>query len=301
MVIPWILNRNGQSISLQKNLKGKVGADPKALKPIVDAARAAGKPMSFAMTFPTGTHAMWIRYWLAAGGINPDKDAGLKVIPPANMFTNMRSGEMDGFCVGEPWNAKTVAEGVGFTAINTQDIWKDHPEKVCAFKADFADKNPKTIKAVLKALNEASVWLDDLKNRPEQCEIISPTNYVNCTKEQILPRMLGEYDFGDERGTRKDANYMIFSQRNCNYPQYKYAVWFMTQYRRWGLIDSTPDYEGVAKQVMRPELYEEAMKEISYSHGGADDKPETLFDGVTFDPAKPEEYAKSFPVHSMKS
>jgi nitrate/nitrite transport system substrate-binding protein len=301
MVIPWILNRNGQSISLQKNLKGKVGADPKALKPIVDAARAAGKPMNFAMTFPTGTHAMWIRYWLGAGGINPDKDAGLKVIPPANMFTNMRSGEMDGFCVGEPWNAKTVAEGVGYTAINTQDIWKDHPEKVCAFKADFADKNPKTIKAVLKALNDASVWLDDLKNRPEQCELISPTNYVNCTKEQILPRMLGEYDFGDDRGTKKDPNYMIFSQRNCNYPQQKYAVWFMSQYRRWGLIDGPPDYEGVAKLVMRGDLYEEAMKEINYSHGGADDKPETLFDGVTFDPAKPEEYAKGFAVHSMKS
>jgi nitrate/nitrite transport system substrate-binding protein len=301
MVIPWMINRNGQSISLQKNLKGKVGADPKPLKPIVDAARAAGKPMTFAMTFPTGTHAMWIRYWLGAGGINPDKDAGLKVIPPANMFTNMRSGEMDGFCVGEPWNAKTVAEGVGYTAINTQDIWKDHPEKVCAFKADFAEKNPKTIKAVLKALNEASVWLDDLKNRPEQCELISPTNYVNCTKEQILPRMLGEYDFGDERGTKKDPNYMIFSRRNCNYPQYKYAVWFMTQYRRWGLIDSTPDYEGIARQVMRPDIYEEAMKEIGYAHGGADNKPETLFDGVTFDPAKPEEYATGFAVHSMKS
>lgn len=301
MIIPWLLNRNGQSISLQKNLKGKVGADPKALKPIVDAAKAAGKPMTFAMTFPTGTHAMWIRYWLAAGGINPDKDAGLKVIPPANMFTNMRSGEMDGFCVGEPWNAKTVAEDVGFTAINTQDIWKDHPEKVCAFRADFAERNPKTIKAVLKALNEASVWLDDLKNRPEQCEIVSPTNYVNCTKEQILPRMLGEYAMGDERGTRKDPNYMIFSSRNCNYPQYKYAIWFMTQFRRWGLVDGPPDYEGIAKQVMRPDIYEEAMKEIGYAHGGADSKPETLFDGVTFDPSKPEEYAKSFAVNSMKS
>jgi nitrate/nitrite transport system substrate-binding protein len=113
--------------------------------------------------------------------------------------------------------------------------------------------------------------------------------------------MLGEYAMGDERGTRKDPNYMIFSQRNCNYPQYKYAVWFMTQFRRWGLIDSTPDYEGIAKQVMRPDIYEEAMKEIGYSHGGADNKPETLFDGVTFDPTKPEEYAKGFAVHSMKS
>jgi len=300
MVIPWLLNRNGQSISLAKALKGKVQADPKALKPIVDAARAAGKPMSFAMTFPTGTHAMWMRYWLGAGGINPDKDCGLKVVPPANMFKNMESGEMDGFCVGEPWNAKTVAENVGFTAINTQDMWKDHPEKVLAFKASFAEKNPKTVKAALKAVHEASVWLDDMGNRPEQCEIIKATGYVNCDKDLILGRMKGEYDMGDARGKKTDPNYMIFSQRNCNYPQLKYATWFMSQYRRWGLVEGTPDYAGIAKQVMRTDIYEEAMKEIGYAHGGANTASETLFDGITFDPAKPEEYAKSFAVNSMK-
>jgi nitrate/nitrite transport system substrate-binding protein len=300
MVIPWLLNRNGQSISLSKALKGKVKADPAPLKPIVDAARAAGKPMNFAMTFPTGTHAMWIRYWLAAGGIYPDTDAGLKVVPPPNMFNGMQSGEIDGFCVGEPWNAKTVAEGVGFTAINTQDIWKDHPEKVLAFRRDFADANPRTVKAVLKALHEASVWLDDLKNRPEQCEIIAPTSYVNCPKELILGRMVGEYDFGDERGKTNDPNYMIFSGRNCNYPQYKYAIWFLSQFRRWGMVDGAPDYAGVARQVMRPDLYEEAMKELGHAHGGADEKPETLFDNVTFDPSRPEEYAGSFKVHAIK-
>src|SRR5687768_14990934 len=107
MVIPWLLNRNGQSISLRASLKGQVQDDPKALKPIVDAAKAAGKKMTFAMTFPPGTHAMWTRYWLAAGGINPDQDVTLKVVPPANMVEQMESGNMDGFCVGEPWNART--------------------------------------------------------------------------------------------------------------------------------------------------------------------------------------------------
>src|SRR5687768_6621249 len=130
MVIPWMLNRNGQSITLKKELIGKVQGDATALKPLVDQARAAGAPMTFAMTFPPGTHAMWIRYWLAAGGINPDKDVSLITIPPAQMVANMKVGKMDGFCVGEPWNARSVAEGIGFTAINTQDIWKDHPEKV---------------------------------------------------------------------------------------------------------------------------------------------------------------------------
>ena len=300
MVIPWMLNRNGQSISLSKALMGRVKADPKALKPIVDAARASGKPMSFAMTFPTGTHAMWLRYWLAAGGIHPDNDAGLKVVPPPNMVQGMKTGEIDGFCVGEPWNARTVAEGIGYTAINTQDIWKDHPEKVLAFKKDFADRNPRTVKAALKAVHEASVWLDDLKNRPELCEIISATGYVNCPKELILGKLTGQMDYGDERGKTTDPNYMIFSSRNCNYPQAKYAKWFLSQFRRWGLVQGAPDYEGITKKVMRPDLYEEAMKEIGYAHGGPDEKPETLFDGVTFDPAKPEEYAKSFSVHAMK-
>lgn len=299
MVAPWLLNRNGQSISLKADLKGKVQADPKALKPIVDQAKAAGTPMTFAMTFPPGTHAMWIRYWLAAGGINPDRDATLLVTPPPQMVANCKIGKMDGFCVGEPWNARTVNEGIGFTAINTQDIWKDHPEKVCAFTAAFADKNPKTVKAVLKALHEASVWLDDLNNRSEQAEIVSRPTYINCDKELILGRLLGKYDFGDGRSA-DDKNYMIFNQRNCNYPQYKYAVWFLSQFRRWGMVDGSVDYQGVARQVMRPDLYEEALKEIGARHGGANSDPETLFDGVVFNPKEPEKYATGFAVHSLK-
>ena len=300
MVVPWLLNRNGQSITLANSLKGKVQADPKALKPIALEAKEKGQPLTFAMTFPPGTHAMWLRYWLAAGGLNPDKDISLIVVPPPQMVANMKIGKMDGFCVGEPWNARTIADGIGYTAINTQDIWKDHPEKVCAFTEEFAQKNPKTVKAVLKALHEASVWLDDMKNRPEQAEIVSKATYINCAKELILGRLQGHYDYGDGR-KKEDPNYMIFSQRNCNFPQPKYAVWWLTQFRRWGMLPTAPDYKAVAAQVMRHDLYEQAMKEIGVKHGGMDNKPETLFDGVKFDPSKPEDYAKSFAVHSLKA
>lgn len=299
IVAPWLLNRNGQAITLKADLKGKVQGDPKALKPLVDEANAAGTPMTFAMTFPPGTHAMWMRYFLAAGGINPDKDVALATVPPPQMVQNMKIGKMDGFCVGEPWNARCVDSGIGFTAITTQEIWKDHPEKVCAFTEEFAEKNPKTVKAVLKALHLASLWLDDLGNREELCEIVSAPTYINCPKQIILGRLLGQYDYGDGRKTQ-DPNYMIFSQRNCNYPQAKYAVWWMTQFRRWGMLDAAPDYEAIAKKVLRADLYEEAMKEFGYAHGGADNSPETFFDGVTFDPTKPEEYALSFAVHSRK-
>jgi nitrate/nitrite transport system substrate-binding protein len=300
MIIPWLLNRNGQSISLKASWKGKVTDDPKAIKPMADKAKSLGEPLTFAMTFPPGTHAMWMRYYLGAGGIHPDKDVALITIPPAQMVSNMKIGKMDGFCVGEPWNARAASEGIGFTSLNTQDIWKDHPEKACAFLAEFADKNPKAVKAVLKSLHEASIWLDDLNNRAEQAQIVSKATYINCPPELILGRLKGDYDFGDGR-KKSDPNYMIFNQRNCNYPQYKYAVWFLSQYRRWGMVDGSVDYMGIAKKVMRPDIYEEAMKEIGSTHGGANMDSETLFDGKTFDPTKPEEFAKSFAVHNLKA
>ncbi len=306
MVVPWLLNRNGQAITLKKGLAGKVADDPKPLKALADAAKASGTPMTFAMTFPTGTHAMWLRYWLAAGGVHPGDAAGagadisLITIPPPQMVANMKVGKMDGYCVGEPWNARAVAEEIGFTAITTQGIWKDHPEKVCAFTAEFAEKNPKTVKAVLKALHEASVWLDKMENREEQARIVSAPTYINCPPETLLGRLQGKYIMGDGRKL-KDPNYMIFSDRNCNYPQAKYGKWWLTQLRRWGFTEGAPDYEAVTKQVMRADMYEEAMKEIGYQHGGADDQPETFFDGVKFDPkANLEAYAASFAVKSLK-
>ena len=300
MVIPWLINRNGQSITLASKFKGKVSNDPKALKPFVDEAKTAGIPLTFAMTFPPGTHAMWMRYYLAAGGINPDTDIALSTVPPPQMVANMKAGKMDGFCVGEPWNARAIAEDIGFTSLNTQDIWKDHPEKVCAFTAEFAEKNPKTVKAVLKALHEASVWLDQMENRPEQAKIVASPTYINCPEDIILGRLEGKYIFGDGRKLR-DPNYMIFSSRNCNYPQPKYAQWWLTQFRRWGLVEGAPDYEGVAKQVMRGDLYDEAMKEIGYTGGKRDDSAETLFDGVKFDPkADLEAYATGFAVKNLK-
>ncbi len=300
MVIPWLLNRNGQAITLRSDLKGKVGADPKALKPFVEKAKKLGEPLTFAMTFPPGTHAMWMRYYLAAGGINPDKDVSLITIPPAQMVSNMKIGKMDGFCVGEPWNARSIADKIGFTSVTTQDIWKDHPEKACAFTAEFAEKNPKTVKAVLKGLHEASVWLDDLGNRPEQCDIVSKPNFINCDKDIILGRLLGKLDYGDGR-TLQDEFYMHFSRRNCNFPQPKFCKWWLTQFRRWGMVPTAPDYEGVAKQVMRGDIYAEAMKEIGVSDRAQDDSGWEMFDGVKFDPKSDlESYAKGFAVNSLK-
>jgi nitrate/nitrite transport system substrate-binding protein len=300
MIIPWLLNRNGQAITLKADWKGKVGADPKALKPFIDKAKSLGEPLTFAMTFPPGTHAMWMRYYLGAGGINADKDVSLITIPPAQMVANMKIGKMDGFCVGEPWNARAIADNIGFTSVATQDIWKDHPEKVCAFTLEFAEKHPKTVKAVLKGLHAASVWLDDFNHRPEQCEIVSKPNFVNCQKDVILGRLLGDLDYGDGRKV-KDEFPMHFSRRNCNFPQPAYAKWWLTQFRRWGLVTGAPDYEGIPKQVMRGDLYAEAMKEIGVTDRVQSDAGWEMHDGVKFDPKGDlEAYAKGFPVKNLK-
>jgi nitrate/nitrite transport system substrate-binding protein len=300
MVIPWLLNRNGQAITLNDKLKQAGVKTAKDVKPLADRAKATGEPLSFAMTFPPGTHAMWMRYWLASGGIHPDKDISLITIPPAQMVANMKVDKMDGFCVGEPWNARAIADGIGYTVVTTQQLWKDHPEKVCAFTEEFAAKNPRTVKAVLKALQLSSQYLDKLENRPHAAEVISRPTYINCPPELILGRLLGKYDYGDGR-REQDPNYMIFSDRGCNYPQPAFATWWLSQFRRWGMVKGAPDYAGVSKRVMRPDIYLEAMKEMGVTPKVAPVQKITLFDGLTMDMADPDKYARAFPINSLGS
>ena len=296
MVIPWMLNRNGQAITLNNKLKDAGVKTAKDLKPHVDRAKAAGEPLTFAMTFPPGTHAMWTRYWLGSGGINPDKDISLITIPPPQMVANMKVDKMDGFCVGEPWNYRAIVDKIGFTAVTTQQMWRDHPEKVCAFTEEFATKNPKTVKAILKALHLSSVYLDKLENRKQAAEVVSRATYINCPPDIILARLLGEYDYGDGR-KEKDPYYMIFSQRECNFPQKTFGLWWLSQFRRWGMVKSAPDYQGIVSRVLRQDMYREAMKDMGVTTQFKDMQKQTLFDGV-FDPADPEKYALSFAVHS---
>jgi nitrate/nitrite transport system substrate-binding protein len=265
---------------------------------MVDEAKKKGAPMTFAMTYPPGTHAMWMRYWLGAGGINPDRDVNLITIPPPQMVANMKVGKMDGYCVGEPWNARAIADGIGFTAITTQHLWRDHPEKVLVFTEEFAAKNPKTVKAILRAMLESSQFLDKLENREKMAEVVSRPQYVNAPKEIILGRMLGKYDYGDGR-KEHDPYYMTFFVRNTNFPWKSHGIWWLSQFRRWGMVKEPPDYKGIVNQVLRPDIFREVAKEMGVETPREDLKKETLFDGVTFDPANPEQYAKGFAVHSM--
>jgi nitrate/nitrite transport system substrate-binding protein len=296
MVIPWMINRNGQAITLNNKLKAAGVKKAADIKPIADKAKASGDPLTFAMTFPPGTHAMWMRYWLASGGIHPDKDISLITIPPAQMVANMKVDKMDGFCVGEPWNYRAIEDKIGFTAITTQQMWKDHPEKVCAFTEEFATKNPKTVKAVLKGLQLSSQYIDKMDNRANVAKVVSQATYINCPPEIILARLQGKYDYGDGR-VEQDPNYMIFSDRECNYPLKTFGYWWLSQFRRWGMVKEAPDYAGISKKVLRQDIYLDAMKDMGVAPKGKDMEPVKLFDG-TFDPNQAEKYALSFPVHS---
>ena len=296
MVIPWMLNRNGQAITLNNKLKAAGVKKAADIKPIADKAKAAGDPLTFAMTFPPGTHAMWIRYWLASGGIHPDKDISLITIPPAQMVANMKVDKMDGFCVGEPWNYRAIEDKIGFTAITTQQMWKDHPEKVCAFTEEFATKNPKTVKAILKGLQLSSQYIDKMDNRANVAKVVSQATYINCPPEIILARLQGKYDYGDGR-VEQDPNYMIFNDRECNYPLKTFGYWWLSQFRRWGMVKEAPDYAGISKKVLRQDIYLDAMKDMGVTPKGKDMEPVKMFDG-TFDPNQAEKYALSFPVHS---
>jgi nitrate/nitrite transport system substrate-binding protein len=296
MVIPWLLNRNGQAITLNNKLKAAGVKKPADIKPLADKAKAAGDPLTFAMTFPPGTHAMWMRYWLAAGGIHPDKDVSLITIPPAQMVANMKVDKMDGFCVGEPWNYRAIDDKIGYTVITTQQMWKDHPEKVCAFTEEFATKNPKTVKAILKALHLSSQYIDKMENRVNVAKVVSQATYINCPPEIILARLQGKYDYGDGR-VEQDPNYMIFSDRECNYPLKTFGYWWLSQFRRWGMVKETPDYAGITKKVLRQDIYLDAMKDMGVSPKGKDMQSVTIFDQA-FDPNQAEKYALSFAIHS---
>ena len=214
---------------------------------------------TFAQTFPTGTHAMWLYYWLASAGINPFKDAKAIIVPPPQMVANMRVGNMDGFCVGEPWGHRAIMDGIGVTAVTTQDIWRDHPEKTLGTTAEFVKKYPNTARAVTAAILEAGRWIDaGLQNKMKMAETVADKTYVNTSVDAINQRILGRYQNGMGK-TWDDPNHMKFYNDGAvNFPYLSDGMWFLTQHKRWGLIKDHPDYLAIAKQINQIDIYKEA-------------------------------------------
>ena len=329
------LNGNGITVSnevwemmkaaIPKGPDGKPVHPIKAdyLKPVIEKFKAQGKPFNMGMVFPVSTHNYELRYWLAAGGINPGyysqsnitgqiaADALLSVTPPPQMPATLEAGTISGYCVGEPWNQQAVFKGIGVPVITDYEIWKNNPEKVFGVNNDWAEKNPNTHLAVVKALIRAAQWLDENNNanRAEAVKILSKPEYVGADAKVIANSMTGTFEY--EKGDKREVpDFNVFFRYFATYPFYSDAVWYLTQMRRWGQIgDAKPDawYADTAKKVYRPDIYLNAAKmlvdegkaekaDFPWDATGYRAPTNEFIDGVTFDGTKPNDYLKLFPI-----
>ena len=339
IVTPFSMDLNGNGITLSNEVwemmkpglptdaDGKVAHPISAshLKPVIEKFNSEGKPFNMGMVFPVSTHNYELRYWLAAGGINPGyyspenvtgqigAEVFLSVPPPPQMPATLEAGTINGYCVGEPWNQQAVFKGIGVPVITDYELWKNNPEKVFGMTAAFTEENPNTTLAVTKALIRAAIWLDenDNANREEAVEILSRPEYVGADAEVIANSMTGtfEYEKGD---TREVPDFNVFFRYNATYPFYSDAVWYLTQMRRWGQIAEAKSdswFDEVAKSVYKPEIYLEAARML-VEEGKADaaDFPwdsdgykaptpaSDIIDGIPFDAKAPNAYLDSLPI-----
>lgn len=336
LIAPFSLDINGKGVTLSNRVYQAIaptlpkGADGKvthpvsaaALKPVVAADNAAGKAFKMGMVFPVSTHNYVLRYWLAAGGLNPGyylpgdtagttgAEVQLSVTPPPQMPATLEAGTINGYSVGEPWNQASVAKKIGVPIIVDPDIAGTTGDKVFGLTEDFATKNPKTVQAILRALIRASMWLDaeQGKNRPEAVKLLAKPQYVGADEKVLLASMTGKFTFGDG-DTRDTPEFNLFFDQQASYPFYSDAIWYLTQMRRWGQIaEAKPDqwYLDTAKSVYRPDLYTQAAKSL-VAEGKADAAafPDSdgfrvyarkAIDGVIFDARKPAAYAAGFAI-----
>ncbi len=289
------LNTNGQAISLDKSLI-KIGAkvDATPLKAEYE------KGNRVAMTFPGGTHDLWLRYWLAAATINPITDVEVVTVPPPQMVRNLRIGTMDTLCVGEPWNAQIVNQGLGYTACVSGEIWKDHPEKALGMRADWVGRNPRAAQALTAAVIEAQQWCEKLENKAEMVKIISAEAWFNVPEADILPRARGDIDYGDGRKVTGSPLRMKFFADHASYPFRSHDLWFLTEEIRWGIMPAGTDAKALIAAVNREDIWRAAAKTLGLAAADIPAGPsrgvETFFDGVKFDPEAPEKYLAALKI-----
>ena len=338
LIAPLSLDLNGNAITLSNKVWSQIRADlpteggkirhpisASALKPVVDSYAQQGKPFNMGMVFPVSTHNYELRYWLAAGGLEPGyyspenvtgqigAEVLLSVTPPPQMPATLEAGTIYGYCVGEPWNQAAVFKGIGVPVITDYELWKNNPEKVFGITAEFAEENPNTTKAVVKALIRAAMWLDenDNANRMEAVQMLSQPEYVGADAEVIANSMTGTFEY--EKGDKREVpDFNVFFRYNATYPFYSDAVWYLTQMRRWGQIpEAKPDawYDEIARSVYKPEIYLEAARalvdegladEADFpwdSDGYKDATPAAdVIDGIPYDGKQPNAYLESLPI-----
>ena len=327
------LDLNGNAITLSEALFQRLRElDPEAmrqqpvsaepLRRLIEADRAAGRPpLTFATVFPYSSHNYALRYWMAAAGIDPDNDVQLIVIPPPQMVSRLRQGAVDGYCVGEPWNAVAVQEGLGRVVATGWDIWRNGPEKVLGVNQEWAEQYPETHLALVSAVLDAARWLDQPANRLEVVELISQSRYVNAPPDVVRMSMMGTFQYAYNEFPRSRPDFNVFHRYAANFPWRSHALWFLTQMLRWGQIAQAVDLLEVASAAYRPEVYREAAQRLGVAAPARDYKVEgehpdnwdlavnherlvmgadRLFDGRVFDPADPVGFLQGFDVAHLR-
>ncbi|WP_137154347.1 CmpA/NrtA family ABC transporter substrate-binding protein [Rhizobium sp. FKL33] len=292
------LNLDSQGISVAKEYADTgVQLDASKLKEAFAAKKAAGGEVKVAMTFPGGTHDLWIRYWLAAGGIDPDKDVSTIVVPPPQMVANMKVGNMDAFCVGEPWNEQLVNQGIGFTACTTGELWKGHPEKALALRSDWIEKHPNATKALMMAVMEAQIWADSMDNKEELSTILGKRQWFNVPPKDVAGRLKGTINYGNGRVLENTGLEMKFWKDHASYPFKSHDAWFLTENVRWGKFAPDTDIKALVDKVNREDIWRAAAKDLGVATAdipaSTSRGKETFFDGKVFDPENPQAYLDS--------
>ncbi|WP_106754380.1 CmpA/NrtA family ABC transporter substrate-binding protein [Pannonibacter carbonis] len=302
MAILARLNLDSQGISVAKEYAGSgVGLDAGPLREIFAAKKAAGGEVKVAMTFPGGTHDLWLRYWLAAGGIDPDKDVSTIVVPPPQMVANMKVGTMDAFCVGEPWNEQLVNQGIGFTACTTGELWKGHPEKALGVRADWVEANPNAAKALLMSVMEAQIWADSMENKEEMAEILGKRQWFNVPAKDVLGRLKGTINYGNGKVVENSGLEMKFWQGAASYPFKSHDTWFLAENIRWGKFAPDTDLKALVNAVNREDIWRMAAAELGVADipAGVSRGKEVFFDGKVFDPEDPAAYLASLAISRL--
>lgn len=293
IVTAMTLSRNGNSITLSKRFMQQEVTDVHSLKKIID--QTSDKVHNFGVVFPSSMHNLLLRYWLASGGIDPDRDVNLIVIPPVQMATNLKAGNLDGYCVGDPWNNYAVQEGMGYVVATDLEIWNGHPEKVLGVTEEWASKYPNTHLALVKALLSACEYCDDWRNREEIAEILSREEYVGVDKKYIRPGFVDNFDRGNGESPQKHLRYNQFFVERTNHPDQIEGLWMMTQLARWGITPFPRNWINILDRVRRIDIYGQAAREL----GLPDSKDRhniTFFDGSVFNPDDPLDYLKNLSI-----
>lgn len=303
------LNTHGNGIAIASTHQGKgLGLKLDGKKSLFDGLKSSGKGFKAAYTFPASNQEFWLRYWAAAGGLDPDADIELLTVPAAQTVANMKTGTMDAFSTGDPWPYRIVADKIGFMAALTAEMWKCHPEEYFAMRADWVNNNPKATKAILKGIMEAQQWCDKFENREELAQILSGRDYFNVRKDVLLDPFMGKYNMGERTIDDKTmaALYWKDEKGSVSYPYKSHDLWFLTESVRWGFLppNSLDNAKALIDEVNREDIWKEAAKEAGIPDADIPTSTsrgvEEFFDGIKFDPENPKAYLQSLKIKKVK-